>query len=188
MLINMFLGILSGIFILQSVLKNLEPMLPIGCVWEVDSRGSSSNAAVSIAGTIAVIAGQAIVFVLATWYLHNRANPKWLKSVQVLGLIVCTAMGVGATVRVMMESQAFGSPPESINLVGPPESTWSFGQLLPLLLLVLPIISTIEIMRGEVKTTASRVDDDSVPLFANNGDMEFQPNPLTGSATNLFKR
>lgn len=187
MLINMFLGILSGIFVLQTVLKNMEPRLPIACVWEVESRGKSSNAALSVAGTIAVIAGQVITFVFATWYLHNRQNPAWLKTVQVIGLVTCLAMSVGATVRVVLEAQAFGNAPDSVNLVGPSEGNWSYGQLLPLLLLVLPLISTVEIMRGETRTPPSRVDDDSVPLFSN-GDMEFQPNPLVGSQTNLFKK
>ena len=186
MLINMFLGILSGIFILQTVMKNLEPRLPIACVWEVEGRGHSTNAALSIAGTIAVIAGQVIVFIFATWYLHNRDNPSWLKSVQVGGLIVLIAMGIGATVRVVMESQAFGSPPESLNLVGPSEKSWSYGQLLPLLLLIMPIISAVEIMRGETRTPPSRVDDDTMPFLG--GDMEFQPNPLGASTSNFFKK
>ncbi len=188
MLINMFLGILSGIFILQTVMKSMEPRLPIACVWEVESKGTSGNAALSIAGTIAVIVGQVLTFGFATWYLHNRSNPKWLKTVQVVGLFVCIAMGAGATVRVVLESQAFGSPPESVRLVGPSEGNWSFGQLLPLLLLALPVISTIEIARGEELKPKSRVDEDSVPLFAGGHDMEFQPNPLAGSATNLFRK
>lgn len=188
MLINMFLGILSGIFILQTVLKNMEPRLPIACVWEVESRPGATNAALSIAGTIALIAAQIITFVLATWYLHNRSNPKWLKTVQVAGLGACLAMGIGATVRVVLESQAFGNPPESVKLVGPSEGNWSFGQLLPLLLLALPIVSTVEIMRGETRTPPSRVDDDTMPLFANGGDMEFQQNPLVGSTTSLFRK
>ncbi|KAF1930939.1 uncharacterized protein M421DRAFT_57284 [Didymella exigua CBS 183.55] len=187
MLVNLFLGILSGIFILQSVMKNLEPRLPIACVWEVGSRGHSSNAALSIAGTIAIIAAQVIVFILSTWYLHNRANPAWLKSVQVVGLVALLVMGVGATVRVIMESQAFGSPPKALNLQGPSEKSWSYGQLLPLLLLVMPIISTIEVVRGETRMPPSRVDDDTAPLFANN-DMEFQPNPLIGSSNSLFRK
>lgn len=191
MLINMLLGMLSGIFILQTVLKNMEPKLAIGCVWEVESRGKSSNAALSVAATIAVIAGQGIVFALSTWYLHARTHPKWMKSVQVVCLFILLAMGIGATVRVVMESQAFGSPPESINLQGPSEGNWSFGQLLPLLLLTLPIISTVEIMRGETRTPPSRVDEDSEPLFNGGGnDMEFQfqPNPLTTSTSNLFRK
>ncbi|KAF1944581.1 hypothetical protein EJ02DRAFT_452435 [Clathrospora elynae] len=175
MLVNMLLGILSGVFILQTVTKNMEPRLPIACVWEVESRGSAANAALSIAGTIAVIAGQVLTFGFATWYLHNRENPQWLKTVQVVGLTACLAMGIGATVRVVLESQAFGSPPSSINLSGPSEGSWSFGQLVPLLLLALPVISTVEIMRGEEVKPQSRVDDDTVRLVANAGDMEFQP-------------
>ncbi|OAK98601.1 hypothetical protein IQ06DRAFT_294973 [Phaeosphaeriaceae sp. SRC1lsM3a] len=187
MLINMFLGVLSGIFILQTVLKNMEPRLPIACVWEVESRGKSSNAALSVAGTIAVIAGQGIVFALSTWYLHARVYPKWMKSVQVVCFIILLAMGIGATIRVVMESQAFGSPPESVNLKGPPEGDWSFGQLLPLLLLTLPVISTIEIMRGEIRTPPSRVDEDSEPLFAGGNDVEFQ-NPMLGPQENVYNR
>jgi hypothetical protein len=189
MLINMFLGILSGVFILQTVTTGLEPRLPIACVWEVESRGDKAgNAALSIAGTSAVIAGQVVTFGFATWYLHNRSNPKWLKTVQVVGLLACLAMGIGATIRVVLESQAFGHPPEAVKLVGPSEGSWSFGQLLPLLLLALPVMSTVEIMRGEEVKPRSRVDDDSVPLFANGADMEFQPAPIGGSATSLFKR
>ncbi|KAF1835491.1 hypothetical protein BDW02DRAFT_284720 [Decorospora gaudefroyi] len=188
MLINMFLGILSGVFILQTVTKNLEPRLPIACVWEVEGRGASSNAPISIAGTIAVIAGQVITFGFATWYLHNKSNPKWLKTVQVVGLLACLAMGIGATIRVVLESQAFGHPPEAVKLVGPSEGTWSFGQLLPLLLLALPVIGTVEIMRGEEMKPKSSVDDDTVMLVGHGSDMEFQPNPLAGSATSLFRK
>jgi hypothetical protein len=177
MLINMLLGILSGIFILQTVMKNLEPRLPIACVWEVEGRGHADNASLSIAGTIAVIVGQLVVFIFATWYLHNRANPSWLKSVQVSGLVVLVAMGVGATVRVVMESQAFGHPPASLNLVGPSEKSWSYGQLLPLLLLIMPLISTVEVVRGETRTPPSRVDEDADTLPFLGGNMEFQPNP-----------
>lgn len=185
MFINTLLSVLSSIFILQSVMKNLEPRLPIGCVWEVADRGTPSNAGLSIAGTIAVIAGNVIVFILSTWYLHNRTNPRWLKSVQVVGLIMLTAMGIGATVRVVMVSQAFGTVPQGVNLVGPSESSWSYGQLLPLLLLVLPGISMLEVVRGETRTPPSKVDDeqgDQVGLLSDTElqGMTYQPNPLWG--------
>jgi hypothetical protein len=97
-------------------------------------------------------------------------------------------MGIGATIRVVMESQAFGNPPVSVHLDGPSEGNWSFGQLLPLLLLALPIISTVEIMRGETRTPPSRVDEDSVPLYARGADMEFQANPMMGSQNSLFRK
>lgn len=181
MLVNMFLGVISGIFILQSVTKNLEPRLPIACVWEVGSRGSSGNTVLSITGTIAVIAAQVIVFVLSTLYLHTRSNPRWLKTVQVLGLVMLIAMGIGATARVVMVSQAFGTPPDGVNLVGSSEKEWSYGQLLPLLLLALPIISLVEVVRGEVVSPQSKVDDDNTALLAGSDtELYYQPNPLWG--------
>ncbi|KAF2787013.1 hypothetical protein K505DRAFT_288672 [Melanomma pulvis-pyrius CBS 109.77] len=195
MLINLVLGVISGIFILQSVMKNLEPRLPIGCVWTVESRGASSNAAVSVAGTIAVIVGNGITFIAATWYLHNREFPKWIKSVQVVGLVFLVASGIGATVRVVMVSQAFGSPPDSVQLVGSSEKEWSFGQLLSLLMLILPVISTVEIMRGETRTPPSRVDDnlegprrdDEVMLQGKGGGGGFQSSPFA-SERDLLRR
>lgn len=195
MLINLVLGSISSIFILQTVTKNMEPRLPIACVWEVESRGASSNSAVSIAGTIAVIAGNAVVFIFGTLYLHSRKNPKWMKSVQVVGLIFLIASGVSATVRVVMVSQAFGSAPEGVNLTGPSEKSWSYGQLLPLLMLIMPVISTIEVIRGEIRVIPSKADgdDEAVPLFASGTELQqqrpdFEPNPLWGSSSNLFKR
>lgn len=191
MLLNLVLGCLSGIFILQSVMKNMEPRLPIACVWEVEDKGAPPNAAVSIAGTIAVIAVQVIVFVLGTWYLHWRATPKWMKSVQVVGLGALIAMGIGATIRVVMVSQAFGSAPPSVNLVGPSEGDWGYGQLLSLLLLILPLISVVEVLRGEMRVVPSKADDEGserlydTELQAPGG---FQPNPLWGSQSNLFRK
>ncbi|KAF1965520.1 hypothetical protein BU23DRAFT_519448 [Bimuria novae-zelandiae CBS 107.79] len=180
MLVNMLLGVLSGIFILQSVMKNLEPRLPIACVWEVDKRGTSSNAALSVAGTIAVIAGQVVVFVLSTLYLHTRKNPRWMKTVQAVGLIILIAMGVGTTVRVVMVSQAFGTVPDGVNLVGPSEKDWSYGQLLPLLLLCMPLISLLEVLRGEVSTPPSKVDDEHEELLGET-ELMYQPNPIWGN-------
>ncbi|KAF9740583.1 hypothetical protein PMIN06_000308 [Paraphaeosphaeria minitans] len=179
MLVNLLLGVLGGIFILQTVMKDMQPRLAIACVWAVRSRGTPPNAALSIVGTIAVIAAQVVVFVLSTLYLHTRTNPAWFKSVQVAGLAVCTAMGVGATARVVMVSQAFGSVPDGVNLVGGSEKDWSYGQLLPLLLLILPLISMLEVVRGEVRTPPSKVDDESEGLL---GEMElqYQPNPIWG--------
>jgi heme/copper-type cytochrome/quinol oxidase subunit 4 len=179
MLVNMLLGVLSGIFILQSVVKNLEPRLPIACVWEVEKRGSSSNAVLSVIGTIAVITGQVIVFILSTLYLHSRSNPRWLKSVQVVGLIILVTMCIGATVRVVMVSQAFGKVPEGVNLEGRSEKDWSYGQLLPLLLLVMPFVSLVEVVRGEVASPPSKVDDDQAGLLADT-ELTYQPNPIWG--------
>ncbi|KAF2747279.1 hypothetical protein M011DRAFT_467806 [Sporormia fimetaria CBS 119925] len=186
---NMGLQCVSGIFILQSVMKNLEPRLPIACVWEVEGRGATSNAALSIAGTIAVIAGNVVVFIAGTWYLHMRKNPRWLKSVQVIGLVMLIAMGIGATIRVVMESQAFGSPPEAVRLVGTGEKDFGYGQLLALLFLILPVISALEIVRGELRVTPNKADDDGDEkrlVDTEYSQQDYQPNPLFGSRGNLL--
>ena len=145
MFINLVLSSVFGIFILMSVMKDLKPTLPIACVWELPSHGAASNSAISVAGTIATLTGNGIVFALGVWYLHSQRQ-KWLKMFQTIGLIVLIATGAGAAVRVILLSQAFGKP--NLTLVGTSESDWSFGQLLPMLLLLLPLVSAIEIIRG----------------------------------------
>jgi hypothetical protein len=146
MFINLVLSCVFGIFVLQAVMKDLKPTLPIACVWQLPSHPASSNAATSIAGTIAVIAGNCIVFAFGVWYLHSQKK-KWLKIFQFAGLVILFASGVGAAIRVILLSQAFGKP--SVSLEGTGEKDWSFGQLLPILLLLLPLISAIEIYRGK---------------------------------------
>ena len=175
MFVNLLLGVVCGVFVLKSVMMNLEPRLPIGCVWEVETRGAADNASISVIGTIAVIAGNVLVFGAATWYLHYRKNPRWMKTVQVVGLIVLFAIAIGATVRVVLLSQAFGSPPESVRLVGNGEKEWSFGQLVPLLLLVLPLISTVEIVRGETRVVPSKVDEEDEKGLLLEGELERVP-------------
>jgi hypothetical protein len=69
----------------------------------------------------------------------------------------------GATVRAYLLSQAFGTP--DVNLGDDGERQWSFGQLLSLLMLVLPVISVIEIMRGEIAVAPPVQDDDKQALF-----------------------
>ena len=146
MFVNLALSMVSGIFILESVMKDLQPTLPIACVWEVQPHSAASNAGISVTGTIAVMAGNLIFFALGVWYFHVK-DPKWLKIVQIVGLLVLIAIGAGAAIRVMLLSQAFGSP--SVKLADTGEKDWSFGQLLPLLLLLLPLVSAIEIIRGK---------------------------------------
>jgi hypothetical protein len=149
MFVNLVLSCVSGVFILMSVMRDLKPTLPIACVWQVSSTGAPSNAGISIAGTIAVIAANCLFFILAVWYLHVKER-RWLKIIQMVGILILMGMGVGAAVRVILLSQAFGSP--SVPLADTGEKDWSFGQLLPLLLLLLPLVSAVEIMRGELST------------------------------------
>lgn len=146
MFVNLTLSMASGIFILESVMKDLQPTLPIACVWDVQDHSAAGNAGISVAGTVAVMAGNLIFFALGVWYFHVK-DPKWLKIVQIVGLLVLIAISAGAAIRVILLSQAFGSP--SVKLADTGEKDWSFGQLLPLLLLLLPLVSAIEIIRGK---------------------------------------
>jgi hypothetical protein len=143
MFVNMLLSSILGVLVLLVVTKNIPQTLPMTCAYSA-SHGAASNAGISIVGTIAVIAGNFILLALATWYLHSRRS--WVKTIQFIGLVLLTAMAVGAAARVLMLSQAFGTP--SVKLSDTAERDWSYGQLLPLLLLLLPLISALEIVRG----------------------------------------
>lgn len=147
MFVNLCLSLVSGVFVLLAVMKNMTKTLPIACVWHLPSNGTPSNATLSIVGTIAVMAGQVVFFVVGVWYLHVKER-KWVKMIQMVGLIILVAIGAGAAVKVILISQAFGKPDVPLKDSG--EKDWSFGQLLPLLLLLLPLVSSIEIFRGKL--------------------------------------
>ncbi|KAJ4163680.1 hypothetical protein LMH87_005391 [Akanthomyces muscarius] len=193
MLVNLALSCISGVFVLQVVSKNMSfSTLPVACVWDGDAtpfaKPPGADGVLSYVGTIAVIAGNVVIFALATWYLHSREQ-RWYKVVQLVGLLVMTGIAVGAAVRIILLSSAFGKP--SIPLADQDEKQWSFGQLLSMLLLVLPLVSAIEIYRGDVQM-APPVEDERQPLYdgelQSNPHNKFQPNPFFGSQTNLFKK
>lgn len=190
MFANLALSSVSGAFVLQAVSKGMErSTLPIACVWQVAGDGAAPNASLSYVGTIVVIAGNCIIFGLATWYLHSRA-PRFFKGVQLVGLLLMAAIAVGAAIRIGLLSQAFGRP--SVTLSDQGEKVWSFGQLLSMLLLVYPLVNVVEIYRGEMSVAGS--SDEAKKLRVYDGELQsdphthnsFQPNPLFGSQTNLF--
>ena len=78
------------------------------------------------------------MFILGSWYLHLKGGKRRVKVAQLVGMVLMTAVFVGATVRVISLSQAFGDPSPTV-LEGRSEADWSFGQLLPLLMLLLPL-------------------------------------------------
>jgi len=195
MFANMGLGVVLGILVLEVQRKKLPGTMAVGCVWNkgftegsVKEEGSGGSNVVSIVGTIAVIAASCVIFALGTWYLHLKVQ-LWGRFVRVLSLIVLFAVAVAATVRVVTVSQAFGTP--SVALSDEGERTWTFGQLLALLLLILPLISALEIYRGQLKVAACESEEmqavelDQVPLTAGDGmsgkhtanRYTYQPNP-----------
>lgn len=146
MFVNIALSSIMGILLFMSVVKNVPQTIPMLCAWSSPGNGlGAANAGISIAGTITVMAVNCGVFGLATWYLHS--SRKWLRTIQGLSLALLTAMSIGAASRVIMVSSAFGTP--SVPLADTSEKDWSFGQLLPLLLLLLPLLSALEIVRGK---------------------------------------
>lgn len=199
MFANLVLSCVFGIYILQAVQMNLnDSTLPIACVWdptiEADATGPAGNVGVSFVGTIAVIAGNVIVFALGTWYLHSRTQ-RFYRIVQLVGMLLMTASAVGAAARVVIMAQAFVGPTRTpVPLADEGEKVWSFGSLLSLGMLLLPLVSCVEIMRGEIKC-APPVEEDKAELLGGDGGNElrpvrssFQPNPFWGSQTNVFKR
>ncbi|KAI0402373.1 hypothetical protein F4802DRAFT_600141 [Xylaria palmicola] len=197
--VNLVLSSLYGIFILEAVRDGInDSTFPIACVWrETDGTGHASTgiSALSYVGTIVVIAGNAVVFVLDAWYLHSRAQ-RFYKTVQIVGLLLMTAIAFGAIVRVSLLADAFGgNHPVSLSDGG--ERQWSFGQLLSIGMLLLPVVSIIEIVRGEIKCAPPVPDagEDKAMLLGENelqpnpqDRASFQPNPFFGSQTNLFRK
>lgn len=159
MFINLSLSCVFGVLILESKIRGLPATLPIGCVWDGERESSPGVyvKAVDYAGTVATIVGNVVVFAGATWYLHDRKQ-RWYRPTQVVGLVVMAGIAIGATTRAYLLSQAFGRP--DVALADEGEKTWSFGQLLGLLMLLLPVVSVIEILRGEI-SVAPPVEDDS---------------------------
>lgn len=150
MFVNLALTVVLGVFILQTNMRSLAPTLPIACVWQDDhavKESGMSNTPLSIVGTIAAIVSTCLVFIMGTLYLHKQ-RIRWGTLVRVVSMIVMIALAIGAAARVLMVSQAFGSP--SVNLDSEGEKQWSFGQLLTMLLLILPFITALEVFRGEL--------------------------------------
>ncbi|KAF2403559.1 hypothetical protein EJ06DRAFT_283032 [Trichodelitschia bisporula] len=185
MFINLVLSCTYGVLVAMNVTKDLQPTLPISCVWKIPARKAPSYLGISIVGTIAVMAGSCIVFALGVWFLHSRRE-RWNKIIQVAGLAVLTAIGVGAAIRVILLSQAFGSP--SVSLRDTNEKDWSFGQLLPLLLLLLPLMSVIELIRGEMRVPAPVMEGEYIGEEKNQARLSFEPNPFWGSRSNLVAK
>ncbi|KAI5364749.1 hypothetical protein Slin15195_G042870 [Septoria linicola] len=189
MFVNMALGITFGIFVLRTNIDNLAPTLPMACVWQEHQKDpeAQGNQTLSVIGTIVVIAVTCIVFVLGTWYLHLRKQI-WSKTVRLISLVVLMGMAIGVTVRIILISQALGGTP-SVDLADRGETDWTFGQVLTMLLLILPFVSALEILRGQMQVPHADAygHSDQMPLTEGDGAelkpvsdnrYTYQPNPL----------
>ncbi|KAK3493459.1 hypothetical protein B0T13DRAFT_421261 [Neurospora crassa] len=166
MFVNLALSCVYGVVVLEGKRKGWEGTMPVGCIWAVGSvKGEDDNnnakvvaGGLDYVGTIVTIAGNVVVFGLATWYLQSRRQ-KWYRIVQLVGMLLMMGIAVGAAVRVFLLSQAFGKPDVQLSDQG--EKQLGFGSLLGLLMMALPIISIIEIKRGEVLVAPPLRDDAS---------------------------
>jgi hypothetical protein len=147
MCVNMALSCVYGIFILQSTAKRLPATLPIACTWQenIPFDPEAPNPQTAYIGTILVIAGNVVVFLLATWYLQTGAQ-RFKRIARAVGWVAMAAIAISATVRAFLLSQAFGSPNVELSDMG--ERDWNYGQLLAVMLLFMPVITVIEIWRG----------------------------------------
>lgn len=150
MLVNLVLGCVFGVCMLQVVTHDLEnSTLPTSCAWTSvkGTRSNTENKTLSFVGTIAVIAGNFVVFTVATWFLHDRKQ-KFFRWIQLASILAMIAIAAAAIVRVFVTSQAFGNPP--VTLADSAEKQWTFSTLVTLLMLFLPVLTVLEIYRGEV--------------------------------------
>lgn len=186
MFINMALSVVYGVFILRAVERGLtDDAIPIACVWEDGTHGSgSTRSGLSYAGTITVMAANVVIFFLASWYLHARVQ-RFAKAVKLVGTLIMGVLAAGAIVRCILASDALGNGP-SYDLTGA-EDEWSFGQLLSVLVLLFPLVSMVEILRGEIRPAQCDITDGK-PCPNDTEMNQFQPNPFFGSQTNLFKK
>ncbi|KAJ4413412.1 hypothetical protein N0V85_003570 [Neurospora sp. IMI 360204] len=170
MFVNLALSCVYGVVVLEGKRKGWAGTLPVGCIWAANSvsgvEGEEKKVAggLDYVGTIVTIAGNVVVFGLATWYLQSRRQ-KWYRIVQLVGMLLMMGIAVGAAVRVFLLSQAFGKPDVQLSDEG--EKQLGFGSLLGLLMMALPIISIIEIKRGDIVVAPplrDDVSDDEKPL------------------------
>jgi len=72
-----------------------------------------------------------------------------------------------------------------VTLADEGEKSWSFGQLLSMLMLLLPVVSVVEIMRGEISVAPPVEEsgsDDGRPLIEGQPLTEY---PVRGRGTKL---
>lgn len=190
MFVNMGLSITYGVYILEAVRTGVASTpVPIACAFRPDADASPGNVALSFAGTIAVIASNVVVFVLSSWFLHVRKTGKFAKAAKLGGVLLMGAIATGAIVRCAFESEAIGHGPSFPLDDG--ETQWSFGQVLSVLVLLFPIVSVVEIVRGEMSMPPCEMSDGDCKSTPTGGALEmgnFQPNPFFGSQTHLVKQ
>ena len=166
MAISLALVVTYGIINIVSLAKGLRRTLPVACLF-VNTPNSSdrfTNKALTTLPSLSVLIGitcsAPVLFALAVailgpeWFwlsrkaklseFHFEKASKWVA----LFLQVVLAVVVGFQCFIVITSSAaFGGKIDYLANESN-EVTWSFGQVLPIILLLLPILSAIEVFRG----------------------------------------
>ncbi|KAK2770319.1 hypothetical protein CKAH01_14808 [Colletotrichum kahawae] len=159
LIVNLPLNCTYGGLILKSLGKGMkDSKLPVGCVWTSVNGTSGGGSAIDYAGTIAVIVANVLVFLGASWYIHSRGK-RFARPMIIGGLVLMTASAIGAAVRSFIASSSFGDGPHGYKLADDSEKRWEFGQFLSILVLLFPIVSLLEIWRGEIMVAEPVCED-----------------------------
>jgi hypothetical protein len=164
MLVNFILSCTYCAYVFRNTFINLPQTLPIQCAWIRDPDNARSPLwGLGLAGALAAHIANLAILSLATFYLHYPGK-RFPPIVRTMGLGVTIVFALGACTRAMLLSQAFGRP--NVQLADMAERNWDHGQRLAMLLLPLPLISAVQIWRGELKIPKVYSIDDTVPLTA----------------------
>lgn len=151
-LVQLLLSCVFGVYMLRILDKDLGySTLPTACAWDPafpTGMRRFKEELVPYVGAISVILGNFIVFGAATWLLHDRRR-RGYKWIQLAGISVMIAIAVAAMVGVVLTSQAFGTP--LTNLADHGESEWSFSTIVALVMTALPLMTVLEMYRGQVE-------------------------------------
>jgi len=134
------------VFVLRVKAVALPSTLPVACAWHHEFNNSAVVSPTTYVPTCLTLAGNCLTYGVATWYLHSRSQ-RFLTAAQVIGVTLMCLSAVVAIVRTLINSQAFGNPPVPLQDLG--EKAWSIGQLMCIMLLGMPLVTALEIYRGD---------------------------------------
>jgi len=103
----------------------------------------------AFATTALVMFGQVVNGFLTLTMLHLKVfySPRWIPWLRGVSYVVSVVVAGSLMAKIIMTSQAFGK--WGVRLEDKAETQWGFGQLLAMLLLVLPGISALEICQSK---------------------------------------
>ena len=162
MFFNQVLNCAIAVIILRTKVSDLPATLPVACVGYYAPASLSDLHWSTYVPVTLTVTGNCLVFILAVWYMNMRArNSFW--AMKSIGVALMWLISVSSMAEVVLNSQAFGTPP--IPLRDLDERTWDPAQGLMFMSLGLPLITAMEIQRCKSKVTRLRRVADGPSLF-----------------------